>query len=442
MKTAFTPALRESAEAKEIREQRELNRCVSSVKRLTEARAVTPDVFMNKRIAEAVTLMNERGDFDNANFSFREWRAQAMENYAQLGEANASSAWGQLFRGYIQAQSQGWYKLADANWPQYVGEMASKNRQEFHAPIQGTQLATKVGPGETYNEGQIAGLDIEMVNLKFGLILNFQKELFDDDQTGQIKNQSQSLGESMKITEEAYVAARLNGGCVGGAQSFVTTLTYGALAVTPSKYAWKNYQGGSGSGPYNTHRFSETAGPSGTPTGNVLQNPASGAVAFRQLDALGLKQARYQARNARNLLGLKMIVDARTLVISTTDEDQAAMLAHSEYYPAVPGPMGSTSGAAPSGTVGWTMTKNFLVGMIDPVENRYLQDWEWYLVTKGKGLVFQRRSPWEIVQEVPNSGADFNTDNIRFKSRCRFECDWVDSSFAIQGNDGSTVGSF
>ena len=95
MKTAFTPALRESAEAKEIREQRELNRCVSSVKRLTEARAVTPDVFMNKRIAEAVTLMNERGDFDNANFSFREWRAQAMENYAQLGEANASSAWGQ-----------------------------------------------------------------------------------------------------------------------------------------------------------------------------------------------------------------------------------------------------------------------------------------------------------------------------------------------------------
>jgi hypothetical protein len=76
------------------------------------------------------------------------------------------------------------------------------------------------------------------------------------------------------------------------------------------------------------------------------------------------------------------------------------------------------------------------------VENRYLQDWEWYLGTANKGLVFQRRSPWEIVQEVPNSGADFSSDNIRFKSRCRFEVDWIDSSFWIQGNDGSAVGTF
>ena len=54
--------------------------------------------------------------------------------------------------------------------------------------------------------------------------------------------------------------------------------------------------------------------------------------------------------------------------------------------------------------------------------------------------MFVRRDPLEVVQEVPNSGASFNTDTIRFRTRSRYRGDWNDARVWYQGNDGSVSG--
>jgi hypothetical protein len=91
--------------------------------------------------------------------------------------------------------------------------------------------------------------------------------------------------------------------------------------------------------------------------------------------------------------------------------------------------------------MGQVFSKNPLMeAMIVPVVNIYLPDWAWYLGEAKKGLMMVRRDPLAVVQEVPNSGNSFNYDTIRFRSRMRWEMEWVDPRFWFQGNDGTVSG--
>jgi hypothetical protein len=63
------------------------------------------------------------------------------------------------------------------------------------------------------------------------------------------------------------------------------------------------------------------------------------------------------------------------------------------------------------------------------------------MMEKKKGPVFQRRVPMSVVQEIPNSGASFDLDSIRWRSRSRWEFDFVDARFCWLGNNGSVAGS-
>ncbi len=74
---------------------------------------------------------------------------------------------------------------------------------------------------------------------------------------------------------------------------------------------------------------------------------------------------------------------------------------------------------------------------------RYLPDWAWSLLEANKGFIFQTRDELEITEENRNSGSYFDFDVIRYKSRKRFNIDWVGggSRFAYLGNDGTVTGS-
>jgi hypothetical protein len=65
--------------------------------------------------------------------------------------------------------------------------VASPNKyEELYAPLYNSELPVEVLPGEPFPDSRIIGLDVHVRNRKWGRLLAFQRELVDDDQTGQM----------------------------------------------------------------------------------------------------------------------------------------------------------------------------------------------------------------------------------------------------------------
>jgi hypothetical protein len=81
---------------------------------------------------------------------------------------------------------------------------------------------------------------------------------------------------------------------------------------------------------------------------------------------------------------------------------------------------------------------------IKVVVAKFLADWAWAIGEAKKGFIFQERDPLEVIQEAAATGAAFQFDAMRYRSRRRFEADWIagGSRFWFLGNDGSQAGSF
>jgi hypothetical protein len=195
------------------------------------------------------------------------------------------------------------------------------------------------------------------------------------------------------------------------------------------------------SGPWDTTLY-------GTGSGNRLSS-------YVALGLNALKQTWSQALNAKDPLGNKIIVSINCLLVSNMDALHAPLLvrppAGVPYYPAIPGQSGATAfGGATSniptaGFPGGVFGANPFMGLgIEPITLRWFPDWAWAVGEKGKGIMFQERDPLEVIQEAAASGAAFELDAIRYRSRRRFEVDWVGegSRFWVLGNDGSTTGTF
>ena len=350
-----------------------------------------------------------RNDIQYRDFSWRKlWEsAERMDRSGELMEANSQSTFGQLLRYGIQSIANKWYKTVPVVYPSFVQENSSNNRQEWYAPLYRPTLPKKVGPQGRYEETNIKGVDREIVNWKFGAIEAYEKELFINDQTGQIKDRAGMMGENMKITEEINAVGKLSG----------QALTFGNIVVDASNYTTVN-ENGVTCGVYDV---------------NLGNRPAT----FARLGFGTLGDAYKALLQMKDPLGNKMLVLPNLLVVSPTDVLNAPQLLHSVYYPAVPGAPAQTAATASSGTTGWTMSENPLAGMFDWKMSRFLPDNAWYLGEAKKGLIFQRRTPLEVVQEMPNTGRHFEADVFRFKTAAMWEVEWVESRFWYCGDDGS-----
>ncbi len=381
-----------------------------------------PETIEGTYLPEEYRDVVESLDFNDRRFSYKKLRLLATKHYRDLGEANPASAFSQLFRVGVQTKVNDYYTRKATSWQNYVDETASGNRQEFYAPLWGSALPKQTGPGEPYSESQVLGQDIEIINVKFMGGESFDSELFDDDQTGQIQTRMQRLGEAARVLEEVYTAGRITG----------LAQTIAGVNIPASRWPLQkgaiNSVGQAVATVFAQNMYDATHG----------NRPAS----FSQLSLPSFKAARVALLNALDPLGVKIAVDARCLLVSTQDTDNAAIMAHSEYYPAALGQAGGTQANAASGLMGQVFSKNpVLVAMIEPEVNIYLKDWAWYLGERKKGLMMQRRDPLAVVQEVPNSGNSFNYDTIRYRSRMRWEEEWVAPQFWFQGNDGSVTGA-
>lgn len=341
-------------------------------------------------------------DFSHPGFSWTGLREASYRLASKLRETNAEGVFSALLRAGINNLANTWYELVETNHEKIGSTTVSNKLIELHAPLHRGQVPRRVERGQKFPETRLQGLDIQIQNEKFGAVIGFERELFDDDQTGQIAQRARDIGENMRILEDAWFFQRF----VGTAGSY-------AGDVIPAS---QTYPGGV----FSTSPM----------TGGGINATASAAFSSGQVQALHILLL-----NMLDLLGNKLLVNANTLLIGTDNTFSARTLLNSEWYPATVATKVSGSGADTQ--VGTAFARNVLDGAYNLVVSRFLPRKGYWLGESGKGIIMQRRDPLELIQENPQSGAAFETDEYRFRSRARWEPDWIDPRFWAQGNDGS-----
>ena len=216
-------------------------------------------------------------------------------------------------------------------------------------------------------------------------MLTFERELVDDDQTGQIAQKSSELGERMRYKEEAdvmgvdvFTLARLGTGLAGRTSGYSATLFSSSYGNRPTTYA--------------------------------------------TLSQAGLEAADIALQNATDPLKNRIMVRPSKLVISPADKFNAAKLLNSSLQPSVPGAAGQTYSAASSGLTGYVMTINPLQGLYDLKVSRFLPAGDAYLMDP-RTIVFQDRDAMELLMEARDAGTSFERDVYRYRVRRRYQTD-------------------
>jgi len=331
---------------------------------------------------------------------------------AAMSEADSATTFVQVLRAGIQQMVNNSYQTVPTTFESWVSTVNSNKDTELYAPLHGIAFLSEVGKQELYPESRAAGLDIKLINRKYGTQFAVERELLEDDQTGQFAKQAGLLGEYAKLAIEAIVYAKLAG--VGGTYS---TLTIPATETKPS------YE--------SSYPFSSTG-----LRGGGKNRPSS----FGILTLANIQAGNIGLMNMVNLLGLKMNVDPRRLIVSPQDRFNAAVLLNSSFYPAGAQAAGVTGGAFavnPIESIAALTVTRFMFkndGTVDGTSRA------WYYMDDSKPFfVAQLRTAAEVTQEAPNAGESFNRDIIRYKLTLRCNADYIDPRFVWQGNDGSVT---
>jgi hypothetical protein len=393
---------------------------VSTLRDLHEAKEV--DTYLSKGVVEAVENVI---DFESPDFSMKKLQSWCCEHYREVGEASPASAYAALTRAGVQQDANMWYENAPREWTNYIKEVSSNKPFEIYPPLHRANLPQRTGAGEPYTQSYPKGLVVTIENFKYMGGESFEMELVEDDQSNQIQNRSQALGEAQATLEEVYVAGRFIG---------IARLIAGVL-IPASIWQGYNSDGTLVQVPFHDNLYGNDSHHGNVPDGAVLStSTAAGVVSagsgFVQLTLPALKTGIQKLANATGLNGVKMAVVPDTLVVSTFDYVNADTFVGSEYYPASPS---STTGLAQG-----VFSKNSQwIRRLVPVGNAFFPNGAWALIQAKKGILFQRRTPMQVVQENPLSGDSFKMDLTQFRSRSRWEVEWIDPRFAFLGNDGS-----
>lgn len=329
---------------------------------------------------------------------------------AKLQEADSASSFPQFLRAGVSNIMVGAYQATEVSYTDWVHVVPSSKDEELYAPNHGVAFPKEVGRQEKYPEVGVAAMDIKLKNKKFGSLYGVEYELESDDQTGTIAQQSAMMGEYLALVAEVM--------CYGKLAS-VANMQYVDYVVPTSE----------------TKPSYESAWPWSTALrGGGATRPAS----FGALSQSGIQSGITALMNQKNLQGIKMQVKPSRLILSPSKQFDASVLLNSAYYP---------SGAATSGNVGGAFAINPIKGLLDMTVSRFIfkndgtvdgSSSAWYIVDDSKPwFVLQMRETPVVVMEAKNTGADFEQDVIRHKSRCRMNADVLDPRFAFQGSDGS-----
>ena len=398
--------------------------------KLMEMRIKEGNRIVESETPDHIRRFVEKTDFDHPDFSIREFvkgpLTESIVHARRIGymEATPTGAVGQLLRADTQRIMDNWFSenLADLSYTQVCATVNSNKRQEFYNPVHSAVVLAKTPEGTPYPDNAIRAEDVVLVNQKLMGGESFTRELWDDDQTGQIRQRQNDLSEAAMRTFEIYFALRFIG----------TAGTFGPLSVPASN--WTTFTTSTNEfGTAITSLFTVRTGVTGL--GNRVAT-------LGQLSTPRLKEAQQLLSQMRDLQGNRMGYKPDTLLISPFDEVNAAIIANSAYYPVTIGKGAETASTAVAGFAGQVFSSNPWKGLFRPVVNRYLADWAWALGMRARGIVFQIRDAVQVVQENPTAGQSFDQDVIRLRVRTRYEIDWTDPRPWVLGNDGSFAGTF
>lgn len=340
--------------------------------------------MLSNRTERALREVAQRINWASPDLSFRRLR-EAAERIADLHETNSVTTFGWLLRSAVQEFANDVYNNIAVIYPNLVTVIQSRRRSEIYGGLYRGSMPRLVDAGEKFQDTTFKGFERELINYKFGHIETFERELFDDDQTGQIRARAGNLGENFRTFEEIYVLSRL----------FGTARSEEGVDVPASTYA---------------------GGPFTVAMGNRA-NP------YVRLSAAALEAAHVAARSMVDPIGRKFLVNPTILLVSPIDEFEALRILNTTAL---------ATAAVPTVPV-----INPLAGRYTVYSSPFVTSKAWLLGDFKKGFVFQRRDPLEVVQENPNSGMGFEQEVYAFRGRERFEADWIEPRFAYLGDDGS-----
>lgn len=337
-----------------------------------------------------------------------------------MREADSATSFTQVLRAGIQQLVNNSYETVPTTFESWTSTVNSERDTELYAPLHGISFMREVGKQELFSESYAAGLDIKLVNRKYGEIFAVERELLEDDQTGQFAKQSGLLGEYAKLAWEVIAYAKLAGTFTGGVKA-----NYAGLVIPPTETQPSNES---------NYPYAQSSAPF---VGGGYNRPAS----FTVLNQAGIQAGFIGLMNQRNLLGLLMNVDPKRLLISPADRFNAAILLNSSFYPSVPsgtaGATGATFAINPIESIAALTVSRFMFDNTAVING---QSRAWYLIDDSKPcFVMQIRESASVIQEAPNSGESFNRDIIRFRLVMRGNGDWIDPRFCWQGNNGSVT---
>jgi hypothetical protein len=338
-------------------------------------------------------------DFQRRNFSIKNFReaSYGAHRKMKLHEAQAELSFGQLLRAGVMNTFNDLYQAVEVVYPALVRESASNKRQEFYAPLERAGFPKRVERQGNFPETNFKGLDIEIINVKWGMMLSFERELLDDDMTGQVIQRASDAGVNSRIFEEAYVLNRLfnkSGASLDG-EPLPVSQTYSTVYST-----------------------------SGIHTGGYGINATTAA----RISQSSLQAGWILAKKMLDQSGRPFVVTPKYLAVSPQDIFFAEILLNSDYNPSK-----ASSATGDDGKVGGGFSVNPIKNLVAVVSSRFVPDYG-ALLADPKGFAFQRRDPTEVVQENPQSGPAFSQEVFRYKQRSRWEADFIDPKFYINLN--------
>lgn len=331
---------------------------------------------------------------ESDNFSWKRLKENLYANEGKLREATAESAFGQLLRYGVQHFMFDAYKsVTDFVYTDLVSARPSSNRQEWYAPLFGVEIPRDVPTGGSFEDSKISGLDVEVVNKKVGRMFTVERELIDDDQTGQVQQRASQLGERLRYKEEADTL---------GVDVFtLATQNRGITGVAGQSY-----------------------------TAAIGNRPA----VYATLSQTGIENADIALHNMLDPLGNRILVKPSLLLISPADKFNGAKLLQSALQPSIPGAAGQTYNTATSGLTGFTGTINPLQGLYAMKVSRFLPASYWYLMEPKTSIVWQDRDPLELVMEARDAGRSFERDEYRWRLRRRYATAVIEYRYLFCGN--------
>ncbi len=361
---------------------------------------VAPD---NQKDADRFPVMKE-------GFSWKKFRDQVD---SQLKEADSGSAFTQFLVAGLLQNVIGMYNLAKTSYQDWVHVTSTNLLETPVAPLHGLSFPREVGEQMPYPVSQTAALSLKFKARKYGTMYEVTKELLEDDQSGQFKQQTGMLGEYLQLLTEVLVYGRLG-------------------SVVGASYA------GFSPGVSETKPSGESNWPWAAAAAPLIGGAVTKATAVALSDT-SLKAGINVLSQQKNLLGILLGIKPNRILVSPYYQWDVAVLLNSAYYPA---------GAQAAGVTGGAFSINPLKGIADATIAPFMGDHlggfaanskAWYLIDDSKPF-FQllMRTPVSVEQENPQAGQSFERDICRFKANTRMIADFVDSRFAYQGSDGST----